>query len=79
MSPRVHSHLYLRCEPTQERRGGCQPSHSLPRHWLDFCDEILGKSTTGGGDLTDRAHHGGIGTCSGNVAFLHRLIDRYRQ
>jgi hypothetical protein len=36
-----------------------------------FCDEISGKSTTGGGDLTDRAHDGGIGTCSGDDSFLH--------
>jgi hypothetical protein len=28
---------------------------------LKFCDEISGKSTTGGGDPTDQAHDGGIG------------------
>jgi hypothetical protein len=49
---------------------GRQPSHSLPRRWLEFCDEISGKSTTGGGDPMDRAHDGGIGRCSGDVAFL---------
>jgi hypothetical protein len=49
---------------------GRQPSHSLPRRWLEFCDEISGKSTTGGGDPMDRAHDGGIGRCSGDVVFL---------
>jgi hypothetical protein len=42
---------------------------------LKFCAEISGKSTTGGGDPTDRAHNGGIGTRSGDVVFLHRVID----
>jgi hypothetical protein len=36
-----------------------------------FCDEISGKSTIGGGDPMDQAHDGGIGTRSGDVAFLH--------
>jgi hypothetical protein len=58
---------------------GRRPSHSLPRHWLEFCDKISGKSTTGGGDPTDQAHDGGIRTCSGDVVFLHRLTDRHRQ
>jgi hypothetical protein len=43
---------------------------------LEFCDEIFGKSTTGGGDPTDRAHDGGIGMRSGDIAFLHRLTGR---
>jgi hypothetical protein len=47
--------------------------------WLEFCDEISGKSTTSGGDLMDRAHDGGKGTRSGDVALLHRLIDWHRQ
>jgi hypothetical protein len=75
LSLRVCSHSCLRCEPTQERGDGCRPSNSLPRCWMDVCDEIFGKSTTSGGDLTDRAHDGGIGTCSCDVVFLHRLID----
>jgi hypothetical protein len=66
-SSRVHSHSCLRCEPTQETGDGCRPSHSLLRRWLEFSR----KSTTGGGDPTDRAHDGGIGMRSGNVAFLH--------
>jgi hypothetical protein len=37
---------------------GRRSSHSLPHHWLEFCDEISGKSTTGGGDPIDRAHYG---------------------
>jgi hypothetical protein len=53
------------------------PLSSAP--WLEFCDEISEKSTTGGGDLMDRVHDGGIGMCSGNVVFLHRLIDRHCQ
>jgi hypothetical protein len=53
LNSRVCSHSCLRCEPTQERGDGCRPSHSLPRCWLEFCDEISGKSTTGGGDLMD--------------------------
>jgi hypothetical protein len=32
---------------------GRRPSHSLPCCWLEFCDEISDKSTTGGGDPTD--------------------------
>jgi hypothetical protein len=74
-SCRVRSHSCLRYDPTQERGDGRRPSHSLLRHWLEFFVEISGKSTTGGGDLTDRAHDGGIGTRSGDVAFLHRLTD----
>jgi hypothetical protein len=70
-SLRVRSHSCLRCEPTQERGDGRQPSHYIPRRWLEFCDEILGKSTTSGGDLIDQAHDGEIGTRSGDVAFLH--------
>jgi hypothetical protein len=70
MSLRIFSHLSLRCELTQERGDGRLPSHSLPRCWLQFCDEISGKPTTSGGDPTDRAHDGGIGTRSGDVAFL---------
>jgi hypothetical protein len=46
---------------------------------VEFCDEIYGKSTTGGGDPMDRAHDGGIGTHSSDVAFLHRLTDRHHQ
>jgi hypothetical protein len=38
---------------------------------LMFCDEISGKSTSGGADPTDRTHNGGIGTRSEDVAFLH--------
>jgi hypothetical protein len=76
---RVHSHSCLQCERTQERGDGRRPSHSLPRRWLEFCDEIFGKSTTGGGDQTDRAHNIGIGTRLGDVAFLHRLTDRHCQ
>jgi hypothetical protein len=57
---------------TYSRKGdGHRPSHSLLHHWLEFYDEISGKSTTGGGDPTDRAHDGGIGSRSGDVAFLH--------
>jgi hypothetical protein len=78
-SLRVRSHSCLRCEPIQERGDRRHPSHSLLHHWLEFCDEISGKSTTGGGDLTDRAHDGGIGTRLGDVAFLHQLTDRHRQ
>jgi hypothetical protein len=70
-SLRVHSHSCLRCEPTQERGDERRPSHSLPHRWLEFCDEIFGKSTTGEGDQTDQAHDGGIGTRSGDIAFLH--------
>jgi hypothetical protein len=44
-----------------------RPSHSLPYRWLEYCDEILGKSTTSGGDPTDV----GIGMTLGDVAFLH--------
>jgi hypothetical protein len=58
---------------------GRRPSHSLPRCWLEFCDEIFGKSTTGGGDPTDQAHDGGIGMHLGDVVFLHRLKDRHCQ
>jgi hypothetical protein len=76
---RVRSHSCLLCEPTQERGDGRRPSHSLPCRWLEFCDEISGKSTTGGGDLTDRDHDGGIGTCLGDVAFLHQLRNQHRQ
>jgi hypothetical protein len=79
LSSRVRSHSCLRCEPTQERGDGYRPSHSPLRRWLEFCDEISGKSTTGGGDLMDRAHDGGIGTCSGNVEFLHQLTDWHHQ
>jgi hypothetical protein len=79
LSSRVCSHSCLRCEPTQERGDGHRSSHSLSCHWLEFYDEISGKSTTGGGDLIDRAHDGGIGMCSGDVAFLHRLIDWHHQ
>jgi hypothetical protein len=76
---RVHSHLCLLCEPTQERGDGRRPSHSLPFYWLEFCDEISGKSTTGRGDLTDQAHDGGIGMHLGGVAFLHQLTDQHHQ
>jgi hypothetical protein len=38
---------------------------------LEFCGKISGKSTTSGGDPTDRAHGGGIGMRSGDVVFLH--------
>jgi hypothetical protein len=78
-SLRVHSHSCLRCEPTQERGDGRWPSHSLLCHWLQFCDEISRKSTTGGGDSMDCAHDGGIGTHSDDVVFLHRLTDWHRQ
>jgi hypothetical protein len=71
--------MCLRCEPTQERGDGRRFSHTLPRHWLEFCDEISRKRTTGGGDTTDRAHNEEIGTRPGDVAFLHRLTDRHRQ
>jgi hypothetical protein len=67
----VRTHVYNVSEPTQEREDGCRPSHSLLCRWLEFCDEISGKSTTGGGDSMDRPHNGGIGTRSGVVAFLH--------
>jgi hypothetical protein len=70
--------LCLRCEPHERGDGRC-PSHSLLRHWLEFCDEISVKSTTGGEDPMDRAHDGGIGTRSGDVAFLHRLTDQHHQ
>jgi hypothetical protein len=70
----VHTHV-LRCEPTQEMGDGRQPSHSLPCRWMEFYDEISGKSTTGGADPMDRPHDGGIGTRSCDVAFLHRLTD----
>jgi hypothetical protein len=79
MSSRVHSHSCFCCEPTKERGVGRRCSHSLPHHWLEFCDEISGKSTTGGGHPTDQAHDGGIGMRSGNVALLYRLTDRHRQ
>jgi hypothetical protein len=79
MSSRVSLHSCLRCEPTQERGDGHRPSHSLPRHWLEFCDENSGKPTTSGGDPTDQAHDGGIGMCSGDVAFLHRLTGWHTQ
>jgi hypothetical protein len=46
---------------------------------VEFCDEISGKSTTGGGDLMDQAHDGGIGTHSGDVVFLHQLTDQHHQ
>jgi hypothetical protein len=36
---------------------------------LEFCDEISGKSTTGGGDPMDRTHDGGMGMRSGDVTF----------
>jgi hypothetical protein len=75
LSSRVRSHSCLRCDPIQEKGDGRRPSHSLLRHWLEFCDKISGKSTTGGGDLMDQAHDGGIGACSGDVAFLYRLTD----
>jgi hypothetical protein len=78
-SSRVRSHSCLRCEPTQERGDGHRPFHSLPCRWLEFSDEILRKSTTGGGDPIDRAHDVGIGTHSGDVAFLHQLTDQHRQ
>ena len=42
-------------EIKQEMGDGHRPFHSLMRRWLEFCDEISGKSTTGGGDLMDRA------------------------
>jgi hypothetical protein len=70
-SLRVHSHSCLRCEPTQERGDGHRPSHSLLCRWLEFCDAISRKSSTSGGDLTDRAHDGGIEMRSGDVAFPH--------
>jgi hypothetical protein len=38
---------------------------------LEFYDEISRKSTTSGGDPTDRAHARGIETRSRNIAFLH--------
>jgi hypothetical protein len=79
LSLRVRSSSCLRCEPTQERGDGRRPSHSLPCCWLEFCDAISQKSNTGGGDPTDRAHDGGIGTRSSDVAFLHRLTDRHHQ
>jgi hypothetical protein len=44
-----------------------------------FVMRFRGKSTTGGGEPTDRAHDGGIGMHSGDVAFLHRLTDRHHQ
>jgi hypothetical protein len=44
-----------------------------------FVMRFLGKSTTGGGGLMDRTHDGGIETCSGDVAFLHRLLDWHCQ
>jgi hypothetical protein len=75
-SSRIRSHS---CEPTEERVDGHRPSHSLPCHWLVFCDEILGKSTIGGGDSIDREHDGEIGMCSGDVAFLYQLPDRHHQ
>jgi hypothetical protein len=78
-SLRVRSHSCLRCVPTQERGDGCRPSHSLLRRWLEFCDEISRKSTTSGGDPTDRAHDAGIGMHSCDVVFLHRLIDWHHQ
>jgi hypothetical protein len=71
LSSRVRSHSCLQCEPTQERADGRRPSHSLLRYWLELCDEISRKSTTGGGDPMDQAHDGEIGMHSGNVAFLH--------
>jgi hypothetical protein len=70
----VHTHVYD-VNLLKKRRDGHQPSHSLLRHWFEFCDEISGKSTTGGGDPTDQAHDGGIGTRLGDVVFLHRLTD----
>jgi hypothetical protein len=76
---RVCAHSCLWCEPTQERGDGRRPPHSLPRHWLEFCDEISRRSTTGGGDLTDWAHDEGIGMRTGDVVFLHRLTDRHHQ
>jgi hypothetical protein len=79
LSSRVRSHSCLRCEPTQERGAGVRPSHTLLCRSLEFCDEISGKSTTGVGDTMDQAHDGGIGTRSGDVAFLHRLIDQLPQ
>jgi hypothetical protein len=79
LSLRVRSHLCLRCEPTQERGDGHRPSYSLPRRWLEFCDVISGKSTTGGEDLMDRAHDGGIETLLGDLAFLHQLTYQHRQ
>jgi hypothetical protein len=78
-SSRVCSHSCLQCEPTQKRGDGCRPSHSLMCRWLEFCDEISRKSTTSGGNPTDRAHDGGIGMCSDDVAFLHRLTDQHHQ
>jgi hypothetical protein len=50
---RVRSHSCLQCETTQERGDGRRHAHSLLRHWLEFCDEISGKSTTGRGDPMD--------------------------
>jgi hypothetical protein len=70
-SLRVRSHSCLQCDPTQERGDRNRPSLSLPCRWLEFCDEISGKSTTSGGDPTNQAHDGGIGTRSGNAVFLH--------
>jgi hypothetical protein len=65
---------------TYLRKGDwCRPSHSLLHHWLEFCDEISTKPTAGGGDPTDRAHDGEIGTHSGDVAFLRWLTDQHRQ
>jgi hypothetical protein len=77
-SSRVRSHSCLRYEPTQERGDERRPSDSLLRRWLEFCDDISEKSTTDGGDLTDQAHDGGIGTRSCDIAFLHQLTDRHR-
>jgi hypothetical protein len=57
---------------TYSRKGRWMLTFSLSSTPLvEFCDEISGKSTTGGGDPMDRAHDGGIGMHSGDVAFLH--------
>jgi hypothetical protein len=74
----VHTRVYD-VNLLKKRGDGCRPSHSLPHRWLEFCDEISGKSTTGGRDLMDQAHDGGIGTRSGDVSFLHRLIYWHHQ
>jgi hypothetical protein len=74
----VHTHVYD-VNLLKKSGDGRRPFHSLPRHWLEFCDDISSKSTTSEGDPTDRAHDGGIGTRSGDVAFFYRLIDWHCQ
>jgi hypothetical protein len=65
---------------TYSRKGRWTPtSHTLLHRWLEFCDEILEKFTTGGGDPTDQKHDGGIGMRSGDVSFLQRLTNRHHQ